>query len=630
MTAILRLKRSDTSGNPAVLAAGELAYSSFTGTGGHRLYIGTGNETAGNAATHQVIGGKYYVDIIDAATSAATADKLVLRDANGDSAFRAVIADYITKTGTTNVGDIGSSANVFNTVYGTNFSGNSATTTKWQTARNLSLTGDATATLSSVDGSANVSTALTLATVNSDIKTFATASITGNGTTATITFAAQASSPFNVGDKITVSGVTPAGYNGTHTVTACTVSTVSYASAITGSMTVAGTVTGAFGSGSKIPVLTVNAKGLVTAVSTANVATNLNISANTGSDTIDLLTDTLKFEGGTGITTTVDAVNNKVVFAVGQGVATTDNVTFNNLTLNGNLTVSGTTTTVNSTVTTISDPILVLGQSGADASTTASASIAASSNATTTTITVADTAITGTISVGMRVTDQNSILPVGSYVSAITGTTTKTITVIWSGATTFTAASSIALKFTGPLTDDNKDRGIEFRWFSGLGAKTGYFGHDDSSGYFVYIPDARIVGEVATGTLGDFQATNFRGALIGNADTATIWQTARDLSLTGDATATFSSVNGGANVSTALTLATVNSNVGSFGTSTSVPAITVNAKGLVTAVSTNAIPTSTANTTGPLSTLGLASFNSAEFTVTSGWVELKEVNGGTY
>jgi hypothetical protein len=39
----------------------------------------------------------------------------------------------------------------------------------------------------------------------------------------------------------------------------------------------------------------------------------------------------------------------------------------------------------------------------------------------------------------------------------------------------------------------------------------------------------------------------------------------------------------------ALTLATVNSNTGAFGSSSSIPVITVNAKGLVTAVSTSAV-----------------------------------------
>jgi hypothetical protein len=74
----------------------------------------------------------------------------------------------------------------------------------------------------------------------------------------------------------------------------------------------------------------------------------------------------------------------------------------------------------------------------------------------------------------------------------------------------------------------------------------------------------------------------FANTILGNITTATRWATARSLSLTGDATATLSSVDGSANASAALTLATVNSNVGTF------TRVTVNAKGLVTAA-TNAI-----------------------------------------
>lgn len=65
--------------------------------------------------------------------------------------------------------------------------------------------------------------------------------------------------------------------------------------------------------------------------------------------------------------------------------------------------------------------------------------------------------------------------------------------------------------------------------------------------------------------------------------------TGRTISAAGDATGTSGSFNGSANASIPLTLATVNSNVGSFGSSTLVPVITVNGKGLVTAVSTVAV-----------------------------------------
>jgi len=151
MASIVRIKRSEVSGNPAVLGAGELAYSALGdngSNGGDRLYIGMGTETAGNAVNHVIIGGKRYTDMVDAATNLNTVSTLVKRDSNGDFTARNITADLI---------------------------GNSATTTKWLNARSLSLTGDATATLASVDGSANVSTAITLATVNATVGSFGSA-----------------------------------------------------------------------------------------------------------------------------------------------------------------------------------------------------------------------------------------------------------------------------------------------------------------------------------------------------------------------------------------------------------------------------------------------------------------------
>lgn len=75
-----------------------------------------------------------------------------------------------------------------------------------------------------------------------DSPTLATTAASGTGTIATLTFATQTVPPFPVGSAITVAGVTPSGYNGTYTVTACTTTTVSYANATTGVQTVAGTI----------------------------------------------------------------------------------------------------------------------------------------------------------------------------------------------------------------------------------------------------------------------------------------------------------------------------------------------------------------------------------------------------
>ena len=66
---------------------------------------------------------------------------------------------------------------------------------------------------------------------------------------------------------------------------------------------------------------------------------------------------------------------------------------------------------------------------------------------------------------------------------------------------------------TAPASDDNLDRGIEFRWHNGTDAKTGFFGFDNGSGVFTYIPDATNTGEVFTGAHGSaaFLDASFSG-----------------------------------------------------------------------------------------------------------------------
>ena len=84
-------------------------------------------------------------------------------------------------------------------------------------------------------------------------------------------------------------------------------------------------------------------------------------------------------------------------------------------------------------------------------------------------------------------------------------------------------------------------------------------------------------------------STGFTGALTGNASTATALATARTIAMSGDVAWTSLAFDGSGSVSSASTLATVNSSVGTYGSSTLVPVITVNGKGLVTSVTTSSI-----------------------------------------
>ena len=59
---------------------------------------------------------------------------------------------------------------------------------------------------------------------------------------------------------------------------------------------------------------------------------------------------------------------------------------------------------------------------------------------------------------------------------------------------------------TAPASDDNKDRGIEFRWHNGTTAKVGFFGYDDSTSKFTFVPDATNTSEVFSGTKGTIDA----------------------------------------------------------------------------------------------------------------------------
>lgn len=152
MSNTIRIKRraSGGAGAPASLANAELAYNEVDDV----LYYGKGSAGAGGSATTvEAIAGKgAYVDLFSNQT----------------------------------IGGVKTYSNPIQADVG----GNAATATKLLNGRNLSLTGDATATLTGFDGSANVSAAITLASVNSNVGTFTKFTVNAKGL---ITAASQAS-----------------------------------------------------------------------------------------------------------------------------------------------------------------------------------------------------------------------------------------------------------------------------------------------------------------------------------------------------------------------------------------------------------------------------------------------------
>ena len=86
----------------------------------------------------------------------------------------------------------------------------------------------------------------------------------------------------------------------------------------------------------------------------------------------------------------------------------------------------------------------------------------------------------------------------------VTGTTTTiNSTVVTVDDPIFTLGGD-----TAPGSDDNKDRGIEFRYHDGSSARVGFFGYDDSASAFTFLTAATNSSEVFSGTVGNLNVGN--------------------------------------------------------------------------------------------------------------------------
>jgi hypothetical protein len=130
-------------------------------------------------------------------------------------------------------------------------------------------------------------------------------------------------------------------------------------------LTNTGVSPGTYGSSTNIPVVTVDEDGRVTNLVNVGVtiASTLNVAGDTGTTTVELVTDTLTINGRDGITSIVVGANNTVLLDVDNTVIRTtgDQSVTGNLTINGDLSViGGNLFSINVSSFIVDDPLIQL------------------------------------------------------------------------------------------------------------------------------------------------------------------------------------------------------------------------------------------------------------------------------
>jgi len=249
-----------------------------------------------------------------------------------------------------------------------------------------------------------------------------------------------------------------------------------------------------------------------------------------------------------------------------------------NLQIDGDLIVGGSTTTISAQNLAVSDNMIYLNQG---VETTITGAVGDGTNVVYT--------VEGSHNyvVGMNVTVSGctpSSFDINSVGVEITAVTSNTFTVESSVTDTYVSGGTARGK-----TAANPDLGWSAGYNDGSYAHAGFF-RDSSDGRFKvfdsYIPepdsDVFIDTTDASFALSEIQAENFYGELVGNASSATILQTTRTLSISGDGTGS-QTFNGGSDSDIAFTLADTGVSAGSYGSQTEIPTFTVDTKGRLTA-----------------------------------------------
>ena len=458
------------------------------------------------------------------------------------------------------------------------------------------LTGNVTGNINS-SGVSTV-TSLNATNINASGIVTATSGFVGN-----LTGLASSATQLATGRTVAITGdiaYTSESFNGTGNVTG------------TGTLATVNSNVGSFGSQTLIPVVTVNAKGLVTAVTTAAVGTALTVSGDSGSENIDLLTESLTISGGTNLTSS--AASNSVTVnldpnisltsVVASGVITATSGFSGNVT--GNLTgeVNAPSFDTNASgvvVTGIATATTFVGALTGNVTGNLTGDINSSGVSTVTSLNATNINTSGVVTATSGFVGNVTGNVTGNINSSGVSTVTSLVATNINASGIVTATSGFVGNVTGNLTGDINSSGVStvtslnatnintsgiVTATSGfVGNVTGNLTGEVNAAAF----DTNASGVVVTGVT--TSSSGFVGNLTGLASSATQLATGRTVAITGDLAYTSGSFDGTSNVTGTGTLATVNSNVGSFGSQTLIPVVTVNAKGLVTSVTTAAVGT---------------------------------------
>ena len=487
MAQTIKIKRSTSTAAPSSLQQGELAYSQSS----KKLFIG---QPGGGTGDILVIGGQYYTDIIDdLVTGSAIA---ITGDVAGTSTYNSG----------TGVWTVNTQQQANSVDLGTHTTGNYVATlvgTSGQIATTGAATGEGIAhTISLIDtavsaGSYGSGTAIPTFTVDGKGRLTAAGTAAANFTVAADSGTADV---VTLGETLTFTGDTGI----TTSVSPNDISIDLDNTAVT---------PGSYGGTTAIPTFTVDQQGRLTAAGQATIATTLNITGDSGSDGVALLSETLNFEGGTALTTAVTDDNLKIdldntAVTPGQYGSATQLAQFTvdqqgRLTQAAEFTADFVITGDSGTDTVVLQETLHF-DGGTGVTTAVSNNQVAFSIgqdvATTADVTFADVTVNGTLT-SDDITSTNI---------SVDGNATITGNLTVNGTTTTVNSETVTLDDplltlggdTAPTTDDDLDRGVEFRWHNGTAAKLGFFGYDDSAQQFTFIPDATNTSNVISGTAG--------------------------------------------------------------------------------------------------------------------------------